>query len=404
MGLPMYVSPSLPKRQLPKQPQSPYEDTDYSGDLYQNSRTSAFGNRRYFIRRPYRSGEYASTGGGVNRDGSYHSSEINLTDREQISEFSDWLQPRTSSSQLPIQNEQLRPQRIRRSSSLPYNNLVQHIQRLGNIPHLHRTREQQIASSGLATRRGMQLQSAQLLHIAQLQAQQNSSNTSTSNSEIRQSDSPEGTNNSTPNNLSIANSHSTELSSDNTSSVNSSVTNPSQSQSNVALDNVFRRVNILRQFTQDNRAMREELIQRGIDIPPLIRVTGPYIPSAFSEIPESLPPLPRRLRHNVRRGNVITSYDSRSNFGEDANDNYDNYFNPLLYDDHEGSAERGHTSRILSPIPRRYDPRYTAPFAVVSPNGMLVENRERIDVDSGTNSNDISRREIQEGSTSGEVC
>ena len=53
MGLPMYVSPSPSKRQLPsKQPTSPpytpQAEEDFE-EAYQNSRTSAFGNGRDFV-------------------------------------------------------------------------------------------------------------------------------------------------------------------------------------------------------------------------------------------------------------------------------------------------------------------------------------------------------------------
>ncbi|CAG8582635.1 6775_t:CDS:1 [Acaulospora colombiana] len=432
MGLPMYVSPSLPKRQLPpKQPQSPYEEVDYSEDLYQNSRTSAYGNRRYIIRRPYAGGEYY-TRGGVNSSDFYSSSEVNLTDRQPITEISEWSHLRDPSSQTPLQNEQLRPQRIR-SSSLPYNNLVQ---RLGNLPHLHRTREPQITSSGLASRRGMQLQSAQLIRAAQQQAlqqvlqaqqaraQQDSSNASAPSDGVRNGDSSEETNESNSDDLTAINPRPTELPSNSAPRDNNHISN--NVTNNAVLDNVFRRVNIFRQLTHDNRSIRpgsrnhrrdaltrEGFIQRGIDmppIPPLIRVSGPYIPPTFpSEVPESLPPLPplpplpRRLRHSVRRGNVINPYDSRSNFGEELIESYD--IGHFIDDDLESSTERSHTSHILSPIPRRYDPTtLTASFAMISPNGMLMENRERINVDGEMDGNNVTRREIPEGSSSGEVC
>ncbi|CAG8676993.1 10189_t:CDS:2 [Dentiscutata erythropus] len=401
MGLPMYVSPSLPKRQLPpKQPQqpqsppyTPYEDTDLAGEPYLNSRTSAFGNRRYFLHRnvsssslPYNS-EYSVYGGGVNGAGSYRSSELSPTDQQPIIEIPELLQPRNSvSQQPPHSNNQPRTHRIR---SISYNNLVQqHIQRLHHLQHLHRTREQQLASSNLATR--------PLAAAAQ----------------------------------------------------NLFPTNDDQQESqdefidlnfeDVPSHSVFRRVNLLRQLVQqqDNRVMRptsrhhrsssshgrtsntrilsspsstqsrDDLLQRGIDVPTLIRVSSTHVPPpTFSHIPNhSLPPVPRRLPawHSIRRS---------TNFSNEPRSLVDDEFYPAdiplsaFEYDSESSIENGHTSRILSPIPRRYDPRLTTVFSTTSHNTLVGESGDRIDVDSGTNS---SRREIitheQRSSASGEVC
>ncbi|CAG8714158.1 13059_t:CDS:2 [Gigaspora margarita] len=387
MGLPMYVSPSLSKRQLPpKQPQqpqsppyTPYEDTDLAGEPYLNSRTSAFGNRRYFVHRnvsssslPY-NGEYSVYGGGVNGTGSYRSSELSSTDQQPIIEIPELLQPRNS-----------------------------HIQRLHHLQHLHRTREQQLASSNLATR--------PLAAAAQ--------NLFPTNEDQQESQ-------------------------DEIIDLNF------EEVSSLALDSVFRRVNLLRQLVQqqDNRVMRptsrhhrsssnhgrtsstriltsspssthsrEELLQRGIDVPTLIRVSGVsggsgthVPPPTFSHIPnQSLPPVPRRLPawHSIRRS---------ANFSNEPRSLADDEFYPTdiplsaFEYDSESSIENGHTSRILSPIPRRYDPRLTTVFSTTPHSSTLVsESGDRIDVDNGTNNN-FNRREIiitqeQRSSASGEVC
>ncbi|KAF0482070.1 hypothetical protein F8M41_023491 [Gigaspora margarita] len=497
MGLPMYVSPSLSKRQLPpKQPQqpqsppyTPYEDTDLAGEPYLNSRTSAFGNRRYFVHRnvsssslPY-NGEYSVYGGGVNGTGSYRSSELSSTDQQPIIEIPELLQPRNSVTQQQppphSNNNQPRTHRIR---SLSYNNLVQqHIQRLHHLQHLHRTREQQLASSNLATRRGMQsahllsLNRAQQLMQQQVQQQQQQAalaaaaqNLFPTNEDQQESqdeiidlnfeevssrpiDIPSNNINSNNNNNNVQReNNNNDNNNSNNNNNNNNSTNVQPNHNGVALDSVFRRVNLLRQLVQqqDNRVMRptsrhhrssssnhgrtsstriltsspssthsrEELLQRGIDVPTLIRVSGVsgvsgthVPPPTFSHIPnQSLPPVPRRLPawHSIRRS---------ANFSNEPRSLADDEFYPTdiplsaFEYDSESSIENGHTSRILSPIPRRYDPRLTTVFSTTPHSSTLVsESGDRIDVDNGTNNN-FNRREIiitqeQRSSASGEVC
>ncbi|CAG8791590.1 5019_t:CDS:2, partial [Racocetra fulgida] len=246
MGLPMYVSPSLSKRQLPpKQPQqpqsppyTPYEDTDFAGEPYQNSRTSAFGNRRYFLRNvsstslPY-NGEYSVYGGGVNGTGSYRSSELSPADQQPIIEIPELLQPRNSVSQQPPHNNQPRTQRIR--SSVSYNNLVQqHIQRLHHLQHLHPTRRGMQSAHLLSLNRAQQFMQAQQQQQAALAAvAQNLFPTHEDQQESQD-----------------------EIIDLNFEEV--PVQTPLQpSHNGVALDSVFRRVNLLRQLVQqDNRVMR----------------------------------------------------------------------------------------------------------------------------------------------------
>ncbi|CAG8499260.1 4930_t:CDS:2 [Cetraspora pellucida] len=439
MGLPMYVSPSLSKRQLPpKQPQSPpytpYEDTDFAGEPYQNSRTSAFGNRRYFLHRnvsspalPY-NGEYSVYGGGVNGAGSYRSSELSPTDQQPIIDIPELLQPRNSVSQQPPHNNQ--PRRIR-SSSVSYNNLVQqHIQRLHHLQHLHRTREQQLASSNLATRRGMQ--SAHLLSLnraqqfMQVQQQQQAALAAVAQNLFPTHEDQQESQD--------------EIIDLNFEEVPSVQTPLQPSHNGVALDSVFRRVNLLRQLVQqDNRVMRptsrqhrssssshgrisntriltspssaqtrEEILQGGIDAPRFIRVQSTQVPPpTFSHIPnQSLPPVPRRLPawHSIRRG-ANFSNESRSLVDEEFYPT-DIPLNAFEYDS-ESSIENGHTSRILSPIPRRYDPTLTTVFSTAPHSTLVSESGDRIDVDSSANSN-YSRgetiRQEQRSSASGEVC
>ncbi|CAG8821725.1 10123_t:CDS:1, partial [Racocetra fulgida] len=73
--------------------------------------------------------------------------------------------------------------------------------------------------------------------------------------------------------------------------------------------------------------------------------------------------------------------------------------------DSESSIENGHTSRILSPIPRRYDPTLTNVFSTAPHSTLVGESGDRIDVDSNANSN-YSRgetiRQEQRSSASGE--
>ncbi|CAI2175742.1 11009_t:CDS:2 [Funneliformis geosporum] len=347
MGLPMYVSPSLSKRQLPpKQPTSPPYTPQVEDDFeeaYQNSRTSAFGNGRDF----------------VHRNSAASSLPI----------YSDIPEPGL------VAHPETRSQRSR-STSVPYNIVQQHIQRLHQLHQIHRTRE---PSSNLASRRG--LHSAHLLNLNRTQQQNNDGGIQRHN------------------NIN--------------DNINSSHRNHSSS---AALDNVIRRVNLLRQHHESrfmrpsssrhsssrhhrssttghssgrfsnsrtssptvNLERRDELVQREIEIPS----------SSTVRLPTSHLPEPTLLYHNEHNASPSPPVPRLSNWRHVP----------------EAPVEHHHISRILSPIPRRYDARFTAPGNEHDLLETNVDNRSN--VDRGLNGNDSieSVRTEQRGSASGEVC
>ncbi|RGB25202.1 hypothetical protein C1646_470680 [Rhizophagus diaphanus] len=440
MGLPMYVSPSISKRQLPsKQPTSPPytpQAEESFDETFQNARTSVF----------------------------------------DIPES---------------QTESQRSQRSRRSSSLPYTLVQQHIHRLHQLHQLHRTREQQHISTNLASRRGLnsahhlslnhrtQIQQLQQMQaVAQARRESNFDN-SRNFREERSDDSHDEMfdlsfddlvssldnnnynigdiqrNNDDNNNNTNSNS-SSNSSNNNSSSNNNNINNnnnnndnynsnnshhhhhrssSSSSSPNVALDNVIRRVNLLRQISQQQemRSMRsssrhhrsstghssgrssrmtsqntnvdrrrDDLIQRGIDMPS----------SRHHQIPDSnllyehsvpFPPMQRLSAWHTRRGVNWSAVDPppvqrterRSSFTDDF---YSTSEIPNQYD-----SDDHHLSRIISPIPRRYDSRFPASIPIGNDHGLLLESDNNNNSNNRTSSNDSIGTEPR-GSASGEVC
>ncbi|CAG8520338.1 4080_t:CDS:2 [Diversispora eburnea] len=399
MGLPMFVSPSLKKRQLPpKQPQpqsppyTPYEDSDFPGDSYQNSRTSAFGNHRYFIRRNISSFPFPLP---------YATTTTTTTATNKIPDF---LQPRN-----PVQ------------------------QQLQQLQQLHRTREHQIASSNLATRRGMQLHSAQLLSIRaqQLAAQQLAQQQQQQQQQLAQ----QAVQRQAQRHEELRRQRQQEIERQELQRQQEELHRQQeelhrqqqelqqrqeiqrqqeaqrqlllqhqllqQQQQQLILTNISNMTNTvihqnnnmdlflprnLIQLTQQHTRPssrhhrsnhhREELIQRGIDVPQLIRV-----PPTFPTIPEVIPPpISRRLQEwnnvqNVRRGEGSPSEQHH----QQPQLNHTSH--------HSSSSSSSSSSRILSPMPRRFDPRFNTSF---TPEGILTER--------------IVINKTQEGSASGEVC
>ncbi|CAG8572278.1 9822_t:CDS:2 [Funneliformis mosseae] len=368
MGLPMYVSPSLSKRQLPpKQPTSPPPYTppveDDFEEAYQNSRTSAFGNGRDF----------------VHRNPATSSLPI----------YSDIPEPRF------VTQPETRSQRPR-STTLPYNVVQQHIQRLHQLHQIHRTRE---PSSNLASRRG--LHSAHLLNLNRTQQQLLQQQAALRlqdrnlNSELAFAAARERL--------------------DEHNNINDHI-NPSHRNhsSSAALDNVIRRVNLLRQHHESrfmrpsssrhsssrhhrsitghtsgrssnsrnssstvNLERRDELVQRGIDIPS----------SSTVRLPTSQLPEPTMLYPNEHSASPSPPVPRLSTWRHIQ-----------VPDDHH------HISRILSPIPRRYDARLSASLPNGNEHELLETNVDnRSNVDRVLNGNDSVRTE-QRGSASGEVC
>ncbi|CAG8513958.1 13880_t:CDS:2 [Funneliformis caledonium] len=418
MGLPMYVSPSLSKRQLPpKQPTSPPYTPQVEDDLeeaYQNSRTSAFGNGRDF----------------VHRNPATSSLPI----------YSDIPEPRF------VTQPETRSQRPR-STTLPYNVVQQHIQRLHQLHQIHRTRE---PSSNLASRRG--LHSAHLLNLNRTQQQLLQQQAALRlqdrnlNSELAFAAARERLDENNDGGIQRHN------------NINDHI-NPSHRNhsSSAALDNVIRRVNLLRQHHESrfmrpsssrhsssrhhrsitghtsgrssnsrnssstvNLERRDELVQRGIDIPSssTVRLPTSQLPEPTMLYPNEhnaspSPPVPRlsTWRH-IRRGvnwpmdsqsqpqpQPIQRSERRSSFADDfySTTNIPHHFGEVPDDHH-------HISRILSPIPRRYDARLSASLPNGNEHELLETNVDnRSNVDRVLNGNDSVRTE-QRGSASGEVC
>jgi hypothetical protein len=426
MGLPMYVSPSPSKRQLPsKQPTSPpytpQAEEDFE-EAYQNSRTSAF----------------------------------------------DIPEPQQESSQ--------RGQRSRRSTSLPYNLVQQHIQRLHQLHHLHRTREQQISSSSnLASRRGLNSSHHLNLNRAQhIQAINNARRQDRNfvgesifetvrNTREERLDDPQDEiidfstfddfvssldNN---NNSSSLNSSRSNLGigfidggiqrNNNTNNDNDNSSRSHHHSSSIALDNVIRRVNLLRQISQqqESRMMRsssrhhrsttghsssgrssrmtssqsinvdrrrDDLVQRGIDIHPSSTIRHSGLPEPTLLYPNehnapTLPSIPRLSAWHTRRG-VNWSTDPQSQQRSERRSSFvDDFYStsdiPHPYDDDH---------RILSPIPRRYDARFSTTLPIGNEHELLgnsnnIDNRSNVD---RISSNNEPVRTEQRGSASGEVC
>ncbi|CAG8647500.1 398_t:CDS:2 [Rhizophagus irregularis] len=281
MGLPMYVSPSISKRQLPsKQPTSPPytpQAEESFDETFQNARTSVF----------------------------------------------DIPESQTESTQ--------RSQRSRRSSSLPYTLVQQHIHRLHQLHQLHRTREQQHISTNLASRRG--LNSAHHLslnhrtQIQQLQQMQAAAQARRENNVIRRV------------NLLRQISQQQEMRSMRSSSRHhrSSTGHSSGRSSRMTSQNT----------NVDRR--RDDLIQRGIDMPS----------SRHHQIPDSnllyehsvpFPPMQRLSAWHTRRGVNWSAVDPppvqrterRSSFTDD-------FYSEIP---HQYDSDDHHLSRIISPIPR----------------------------------------------------
>jgi len=439
MGLPMYVSPSPSKRQLPSKqysspttpPYTPQAEEDLVEEAYQNSRTSAF-------------------------DIPEHQPDI----------------PQRS-------------QRSRRSTSLPYNLVQQHIQRLHQLHQLHRTREQQISSSNLASRRGLnsshhlslnhraqQVQAAQARRQDRNLVGENIFEPPRNNREERLDDSHDEIidfasfddfvssldNNNNNSNISSSSSSNNSRSIglvdgvvQRNNNINNDIDSNNRSHhhsSSAALDNVIRRVNLLRQISQqqESRMMRsssrhhrsstghsssgrssrttssqnvnvdrrrDDLIQRGIDIHPssTIRHSGLPEQTLLYANEHNAPPLPSAQRlsawHTRRGVNWPTDPQSqqrserRSSFVDDF---YSTSDIPNSHDD-----DHHHMSRILSPIPRRYDARFAATLTSlpIGNEHELLGNHNNIDnrsnVDRISSSNEPVRTE-QRGSASGEVC
>jgi len=429
MGLPMFVSPTPSKRQLPsKQPTSPpytpQAEEDFE-EAYSNSRTSAY--------------------------------------------------------DIPESQQELsqRGQRSRRSTSLPYNLVQQHIQRLHQLHQLHRTREQQISSSNLASRRGLNsshhLSLNRAQHIQAINARRQDRNLigesifeTVRNREERLDDPQDEIidfssfhdffSSLDDNNNSISSSSNSSRSNlggfiyggvQRNNNTNNDNDNSSRSHhhhsSNIALDNVIRRVNLLRQISQhqeSSRMMRsssrhyrsstghsssgrssrttssqsinvdrrrDDLIQRGIDIHPssTIRHSGFPEPTLLYPNEHNAPPLPsvpRLSAWHARRG-VNWSTDPQSQQRSERRSSFvDDFYStsdiPHPYDDDN------HMSRILSPIPRRYDARFASSLPIGNEHELLginnnIDNRSNVD---RISSNNESVRTEQRGSASGEVC
>ncbi|KAG9284078.1 hypothetical protein G9A89_022852 [Geosiphon pyriformis] len=249
MGLPMYVSPPLAKRQLSlKQPQTPTDQpSDVSSDASQNSRTSAFGNRFFLDRNLSSSPISFSQNSEMNAF--LPSLDNNLTDQQPILEIPEWL---------PVRNDQQRHEERRRRRSLPYN-LVHNIQRLHQLHHLHRTREQMVSTSSLAARRGLQA-----AHLMNLQAEQSSQVRSNplpplrSPVRIRPTDDHHRSHHRNHRSQYDRNHPQSHRTHDDIISSTPSQTNNSTSStqpSSTALDEVIRRVNLLRQMAQQQERL-----------------------------------------------------------------------------------------------------------------------------------------------------
>lgn len=432
----MFVSPTPSKRQLPsKQPTSPPYTPQVEEDFeeaYQNSRTSAF----------------------------------------------DIPEPQPEPPQ--------RGHRSRRSTSLPYNLVQQHIQRLHQLHQLHRTREQQISSSNLASRRGLNSSHhLSLNHRAQqvqaVQARRQDRNPVVSENifeharnirEERLDDSQDeiidfsslddfvSSLDNNNNNTNISSSSSNNSRSiglvdgvvQRNNNINNDIDSSNRSHhhhhhsSSAALDNVIRRVNLLRQISQqqESRMMRssrhhrsstghsssgrssrttssqnvnvdrrrDDLIHRGIDVHPSSTIRHSGLPEPTLLYPNehnvpSLPPVQRLSAWHTRRG-VNWSTDPQSQQRSERRSSFvDDFYStsdiPHSYDDDH------HMSRILSPIPRRYDARFAASLTslpIGNENELLGNNNNidnRSNVDRISSSNEPVRTE-QRGSASGEVC
>ncbi|CAG8467148.1 8978_t:CDS:2 [Ambispora gerdemannii] len=406
MGLPMYVSPSLSKRQLPpkqqqQNSQTSYYDSSVGGDATsQNSRTSAFEIPEWQI------GTIRNGGGGVGDSNSSQRSE-------------------------------------RRRRSLSYD-VHQHIQRLHQLQHLHRTREQMAAasssSSNIATRRG--LQAAHLINLQNEQGmQQRHISLPPLRSPVRFRPNDEHRLRHRDHNNNSSNRQQQTISS-----------NTSSNTSSAALDDVIRRVNILRQMAQhqerllrpryrsshsSHRASSSSSIispSSATIIPPTtLSPTTPTSSAGTTTTSSSTSAVRDELLQQMRLPRIsIENPTLVGGFGTlPAPSSLNNHRSNDTDDEETSSSTQSQHTRILSPIPRRYNHNntYSNALAAVSSNVVeLDEDGYEVDgnnlrdqylhfeatnpiiatttADAATNTNTSNHDDIilQRSSASGECC
>ncbi|CAG8443922.1 10860_t:CDS:2 [Ambispora leptoticha] len=316
MGRPMYVSPSLSKRQVPpKQQQS--SQTNYSGvgeATSQNSRTSAFGNR-YFVNRNL-----------FNTPLSYSPNKI-----------PEWQTVTNRSG--GDNNSSQRSERRRRSLSY---DVHQHIQRLHQLQHLHRTREQMAASSSssssnFATRRGLHLinvqneQGIQSRHISLPPLRSSARFRPNDEHRIRHRD--------------------------------------------PALDDVIRRVNILRQMAQhQERLLRPRYrsshnshrnSSSSLISPASTAIISPTSLSSTTPASSTGTPMEVTSISSTVRDELLQQQMRLPRISIDNS--------TLVEDEDSSSSIQNQHTRILSPIPRRYNHNNTYSNALAAVSSNVVE-------------------------------